>query len=250
MLGNSLTNSSGPPDYKPIWVHHDEWTFSSQYFMEINNTKTGNPAEGHAATGEMYECKEGEKLWTKFSLSDDHVWSESRHTTRISDVFSRRFADMPELAISSGHGGRRRRVAYVDCGCGQAVHGPGPREHDELGGGGVLSMPRQHLLGAVRCDRRRPLSFERCAAQLHFFVESVAVALMQSALLLYPESSSRSTSWVRLRVCSVQVPSTTYPSRRRPRMRSRGTRTGTRCWRTAIARTPPSLRRTTIPHRM
>jgi hypothetical protein len=118
MLGNSLTNSSGPPDYKPIWVHHDEWTFSSQYFMEINNTKTGNPAEGHAATGEMYECKEGEKLWTKFSLSDDHVWSESRHTTRISDVFSRRFADMPELAISSGHGGRRRRVAYVDCGCG------------------------------------------------------------------------------------------------------------------------------------
>ena len=54
MLGNSLTASTGPPDYKPKWVHHDEWTFSSQYFMEINNTKTGNPAEGHAATGKAY----------------------------------------------------------------------------------------------------------------------------------------------------------------------------------------------------
>ena len=82
MLGNSLTNSSGPPDYKPIWVHHDEWTFSSQYFMEINDTKTGNQHEGHAATGEMYECKEGEKLWTKFTLSEDHVWSAFESPTR------------------------------------------------------------------------------------------------------------------------------------------------------------------------
>ena len=37
MLGNSLTNSSGPPDYKPIWVHHDEWTFSSQCETERLN---------------------------------------------------------------------------------------------------------------------------------------------------------------------------------------------------------------------
>ena len=50
-------------------------TFSSQYFMEINNTKTGNPAEGHAATGEAFQTKQGEKLWTKFSLSEDHVWT-------------------------------------------------------------------------------------------------------------------------------------------------------------------------------
>jgi hypothetical protein len=57
MLGNSLTSSSGPPAYKPKWVHHDSWVFSSQYFMEINNTKSGNAAEGHAATGEAYPAK-------------------------------------------------------------------------------------------------------------------------------------------------------------------------------------------------
>ena len=75
MLGNSLTASSGPPDYKPIWVEHASWVFSSQYFMEINNTKTGNAAEGHAATGDAYPAKEGEKVWTRFSLSDDYVWT-------------------------------------------------------------------------------------------------------------------------------------------------------------------------------
>ena len=62
MLGNSLTTSSGPPDYKPKWVEHTSWVFSSQYFMEVNNTKTGNAAEGHAATGVAYPAKVGEKL--------------------------------------------------------------------------------------------------------------------------------------------------------------------------------------------
>jgi hypothetical protein len=75
MLGNSLTGSSGPPVYTPKWIHHDEWTFSSQYFMEINNTKSGNSREGHAATGDAYAAKVGERLWTRFSLSQEYVWT-------------------------------------------------------------------------------------------------------------------------------------------------------------------------------
>ena len=31
MVGESLTTSSGPPDYHPIWVDHKSWVFSSQY---------------------------------------------------------------------------------------------------------------------------------------------------------------------------------------------------------------------------
>ena len=75
MLGNSLTASSGPPEYRPKWVNNKDWVFSSQYFMEINNTETGVANEGHAATGDAYPAKEGEKLWTKFSLSEDYVWT-------------------------------------------------------------------------------------------------------------------------------------------------------------------------------
>ena len=48
--------------------------------MEINNTKTcpagkDCSAEGHAATGEAYSAKQGEKIWTKFTLSKDWVWT-------------------------------------------------------------------------------------------------------------------------------------------------------------------------------
>jgi hypothetical protein len=75
MLGNSLTASSGPPGYRPAWALHDSWVLSAQYFMEINNTATGNPAEARAATGDVYPAMEGEKVWTKFSLSEDYVWT-------------------------------------------------------------------------------------------------------------------------------------------------------------------------------
>ena len=74
MLGNSLTASSGPPEYTPKWIEHKSWVFSSQYFMEINNTKTGNPREAHAATGEAHAVKPGEKVWTRFTLDDNYVW--------------------------------------------------------------------------------------------------------------------------------------------------------------------------------
>ena len=99
MLGNSLTASSGPPDYKPKWVQHKEWTFSSQYFMEINNTKTGNPAEGHAATGEAYAAKEGEKVWTKFTLSADHVWTLGMGVVGDASRTSTVVADKPFMGL-------------------------------------------------------------------------------------------------------------------------------------------------------
>ena len=46
--------TSGAPDYLPKWIQHDDWVFGSQYFFEINNTKTNNTHEGHAATGPFF----------------------------------------------------------------------------------------------------------------------------------------------------------------------------------------------------
>lgn len=74
---SSEGNSTGPPDYKPKWEEHKTWVFGSQYFMEINNTKTNKTAEGHAATGELFEAKVGEVLYTKFELSKDWVCSRT-----------------------------------------------------------------------------------------------------------------------------------------------------------------------------
>lgn len=99
MLGNPLCNSTGPPDYKPKWEEHKTWVFGSQYFMEINNTKTNKTAEGHAATGELFEAKVGEVLYTKFELSKNWVWTLTMgvkgDTTRISTVV----ADKPFMGL-------------------------------------------------------------------------------------------------------------------------------------------------------
>lgn len=75
MLGEPLCNSTGPPLYKPLWEHHTTWVFGSQYFMEINNHTSNHTAEGHAATGDLYEAKVGEILYTRFELSKDWVWT-------------------------------------------------------------------------------------------------------------------------------------------------------------------------------
>jgi len=74
MLGEPLCDSSGPPLYKPIWHPHSTWVFGSQYFFEIFND-TSNQTEGHAATGDLFNCTEGEVLWTEFTLSADWKWT-------------------------------------------------------------------------------------------------------------------------------------------------------------------------------
>eukprot|EP00039_Didymoeca_costata_P026169 m.15155 g.15155 ORF g.15155 m.15155 type:complete len:290 (+) comp5305_c0_seq2:17-886(+) len=92
MLGNSLSKSSGPPLYKPIWEKHESWVFGSQYFMEIYNRTSNNSHEGHAATGDLFPTKEGEIVYTKFELSQDAVWTLTMGVkgdkTRVSTVVS------------------------------------------------------------------------------------------------------------------------------------------------------------------
>lgn len=61
-------NSTGPPDYKPKWEEHKTWVFGSQYFMEINSTLTNHTVQGRAATGDLFETKQGEIIYTKFEL--------------------------------------------------------------------------------------------------------------------------------------------------------------------------------------
>lgn len=48
--------------------------FGAQYFFELFN-KTSNKTEGHAATGELFNAKQGEILWTNFSLNDKWEWT-------------------------------------------------------------------------------------------------------------------------------------------------------------------------------
>eukprot|EP00755_Sulcionema_specki_P010373 Sspe_Gene.6871::Locus_2310_Transcript_1_1_Confidence_1.000_Length_1001::g.6871::m.6871 len=74
MLGNALSGSSGPPLYNPIWHEHTTWVFGSQYFMEIFNV-TANKTQGKAAHGQVYPCKKGEVLWTRFTRDSNYVWT-------------------------------------------------------------------------------------------------------------------------------------------------------------------------------
>lgn len=76
MLGNPLCNSTGPPEYKPIWHEHDTWVFGSQYFFEVHN-RTSNKTEGHAATGELFPAQFGEVIWTSFELDTKWTWNLS-----------------------------------------------------------------------------------------------------------------------------------------------------------------------------
>jgi len=74
MLGDALSDSSGAPLYHPVWHPFKTWVFGSQYFFEIYNA-TSNKAEGHAATGELFNCTEGEVLWTEFTINVDYIWT-------------------------------------------------------------------------------------------------------------------------------------------------------------------------------
>jgi hypothetical protein len=74
MLGNPLCNSTGAPDFKPIWHEESSWVFGAQYFFELFN-ETANATQGHAATGETFPVKEGEIIFTRYTLSKAWVWT-------------------------------------------------------------------------------------------------------------------------------------------------------------------------------
>jgi hypothetical protein len=74
MLGNPLCNSTGAPDFKPIWHEESSWVFGAQYFFELFN-ETANATQGHAATGETFPVKEGEVIFTRYTLSKAWVWT-------------------------------------------------------------------------------------------------------------------------------------------------------------------------------
>lgn len=75
MLGQPLCNSTGWPWYKPLWnCDATHYIFGSQYFFEIKN-RTTEKTESHAATGDVYPVSPGEKLYTKFALDSEYVWT-------------------------------------------------------------------------------------------------------------------------------------------------------------------------------
>jgi len=98
MLGEPLCDSSGPPLYKPVWHPHETWVFGSQYFFELFN-ETSNKTEGHAATGDLFSCSEGEVLWTAFTLSADWEWTLNMGVVGDTKRTSTVVADKPYMGL-------------------------------------------------------------------------------------------------------------------------------------------------------
>lgn len=73
MLGQALSNSTGPPNYDAVWGNYSSYVFSAQYFFEIINES--NVSVPKAVAGDVYQCVPGESLWTQFTQSHDHVWT-------------------------------------------------------------------------------------------------------------------------------------------------------------------------------
>jgi hypothetical protein len=65
--------TSQQPLYQPQFTcQTSTWIFSSQYFFEIGKNGTVEP---HAATGEVFPAKVGEKLFTTFKMDTKGVWT-------------------------------------------------------------------------------------------------------------------------------------------------------------------------------
>ena len=60
ILGNALDGTSGPPDYKPHWGHHETYMFGAHYFFEHTNGSG-------AAYGKLFPAYVGETLYTSFT---------------------------------------------------------------------------------------------------------------------------------------------------------------------------------------
>lgn len=76
MLGQALSNSTGPPLYNPVWGNYSSYVFSSQYFFEIIDAVT-NASVPKAVTGEVFPCAPGEALWTLMTQSAAREWTLS-----------------------------------------------------------------------------------------------------------------------------------------------------------------------------
>eukprot|EP01079_Euglenida_sp_SAG-EU17-18_P002094 gene2095-3050_t len=98
MLGNPLCNSTGPPDYKPLWHHQDTWVIGSQYFFEVFN-ETANRTEGHAATGDLVKVSKGEIVYTQFEVSVDWMWTLTMGVKGQPDRVSTVVAHKPYMGI-------------------------------------------------------------------------------------------------------------------------------------------------------
>lgn len=59
ILGNALDGTSGPPDYKPHFGHHETYKFGAHYFFEHVNGSG-------AAYGTLFPAYVGETLYTSF----------------------------------------------------------------------------------------------------------------------------------------------------------------------------------------
>jgi len=74
MLGPALSGTTGPPHWDATFATYESWVFSAQYFFEIGPGPVPPGQQGipKAATGAIYNCSEGETLYTRFSLANSY----------------------------------------------------------------------------------------------------------------------------------------------------------------------------------
>ena len=93
ILGNALDGTSGPPDYKPHWGHHETWMFGAHYFFEHVNGSG-------AAYGTLFPAFVGETLYTSFvqhpiGTNGDFGWTLTMGAMNDSSRTSTVVADKP-----------------------------------------------------------------------------------------------------------------------------------------------------------
>ncbi|CAB9507229.1 expressed unknown protein [Seminavis robusta] len=101
LLGDVLDGSSGYPDYKPSWKHHDTWVFGAHYFFETWNA-TSNRTNAHAAYGKLYPTFPGETLYTSFQLL-----TQNPHSSNKDDIIT------PQWILTMGVVGDQTRVSRL-----------------------------------------------------------------------------------------------------------------------------------------
>ena len=93
ILGNALDGTSGPPDYKPHFGHHDTYKFGAHYFFEHVNGSG-------AAYGTLFPAYVGETLYTSFvqhpiGADGDFGWTLTMGAMNDSSRTSTVVADKP-----------------------------------------------------------------------------------------------------------------------------------------------------------
>ena len=100
ILGNALDGTSGPPDYKPHFGHHDTYRFGGHYFFEHVNGSG-------SAYGTLFDAYVGETLYTSFvqhpiGTDGDFGWTLTMGAMNDSSRTSTVVADKPYMGVGVG----------------------------------------------------------------------------------------------------------------------------------------------------